>query len=100
MHDKTPSPKKRRIRDALIITLITIVLLIPAAEIALRITCDYCTWTETSGDGFVSPWEIREDSWYHTGEPNSVTQIQLPEFNLEIRTNSLGLAAQQGHRQY
>jgi lysophospholipase L1-like esterase len=90
MHDKTPSPKKGRIRDALIIILITIALLIPAAEIALRITCDYCTWTETSGERFVSPWEVREDSWYHAGEPNSVTQIQAPEFNLEIRTNSLG----------
>jgi lysophospholipase L1-like esterase len=87
---RTPSSKKRRIRNVLTITLITLCLFIPAAEIALRITCEYCTWTETSGEGFVSPWEIRESSWYHTLAPNAVINHQLPEFDYEIRTNSLG----------
>jgi lysophospholipase L1-like esterase len=71
--------------------LVSICLFIPAAEIALRITCTYCTWTEQNGDGFVSPYALREKSWYHVREPNSITEVQLPEFDYEISTNSLGL---------
>ena len=74
----------------MLIALISLCLFIPAAEIALRITCTYCTWTEQNGEGFVSPYAVRENSWYHVREPNSVTNLQLTEFNYEIRTNSLG----------
>lgn len=69
---------------------ISLLLFIPAAEIVLRITCDYCTWTEENGEGFVSPYGQHEPSWYHVREPNSVTTLRLPEFDYEIRTNSLG----------
>jgi lysophospholipase L1-like esterase len=64
--------------------------MIPAAEIALRITCAHCTWTEKNGQGFVSPYAVRESSWYHTRAPNTVERYQFPEFDYEIRTNSLG----------
>ena len=74
----------------LIVAVLTLLLFIPVAEIALRITCDYCTWTEKTGEGFVSPYGISESTWYHVREPNSVTILELPEFDYEIRTNSLG----------
>ncbi len=77
-------------RSTLIVAAITLLLFIPAAEIALRITCDYCTWTEKSGEGLVSLYGVTEPTWYHVREPNSVTTFELPEFDYEIRTNSLG----------
>ena len=74
----------------MVIALVSLCLFIPAAEIVLRITCEYCTWTEQNGDGFVSPYAVRENSWYHVKSPNSVINFQLPEFDYEVRTNSLG----------
>jgi len=84
------SSAKKRVKDIVLIALISLCLFIPAAEIALRITCTYCTWTEQNGDGFVSPYAVRESSWYHVREPNSVTNLQLPEFDYQVKTNSLG----------
>lgn len=90
MQDKARPPLKNTAKTTLIVATITLLLFIPAAEVALRITCDYCTWTEESGEGFVSPYGQREPTWYHVREPNSVTTLSLPEFDYEIRTNSLG----------
>jgi lysophospholipase L1-like esterase len=83
--------RKHFLRDASIVAAITLCFFIPAAEIALRITCTYCTWTEQNGEGFVSPWALRESSWYHVRAPGLVTTLKLPEFDYEITTNSLGL---------
>lgn len=82
---------KNRVRDIVVIALISLCLGIPAAEIALRFTCAYCTWTEENGQGFVSPYAVREKTWYHVREANSVTRFDLPEFTYELKTNSLGL---------
>lgn len=87
--EKTP-PGKKRLKDIAIFALVTLCLGIPAAEITLRMTCAYCTWTEKNGQGFVSPYDLREDNWYHVREPNSVTHYDLPEFQYEVKTNSLG----------
>ena len=84
------SPAKKRVRDTLIIAVVSLCLFIPAAEIALRITCTYCTWSEHNGDGFLSPYAVRKNSWYHVRPPNSVTDYPLPEFDYQIKANSLG----------
>lgn len=84
------TPAKKRVRDTLIITAISLCLFIPAAEIALRITCSHCTWSEHNGDGFVSPYSQGQDSWYHVRAPNSITDYPLPEFNYQVKANSLG----------
>jgi len=90
MNNKGQSSLNMSVRSKLIVAAVSLLLFIPAAELVLRITCDYCTWTEKSGEGFVSPYGHREPTWYHEREPNSVTTVELPEFNYEIRTNSLG----------
>lgn len=74
----------------LVIWTTAVVVFVIAAEILLRITCSYCTWTEKSGEGFVSPYGREEPSWYHVRDPDTVTTLHLPEFDYEIRTNSLG----------
>lgn len=65
-------------------------LFIPAAEIALRALCSYCTWTEENQGYYVSPYAIRENSWYHVRRKNAVDRYPQREFDYEIRTNSLG----------
>ena len=51
-------------RDVIVVSLISVALLVPAAELTLRALCAYCSWTEQNNEGFVSPYAIREDSWY------------------------------------
>ena len=81
---------KKRVRDILIFTLISICLFIPAAEVTLRALCTYCTWTEQNQGRYVSPYAMRASSWYHVRSPNAVSNYQQQEFDYEIRTNSLG----------
>lgn len=81
---------KKQLRNLVITLLISIVLLIPAAELTLRVLCTYCTWTEQNVGGFVSPYAIRNNSWYYVRPINTVSSYQQQEFDYEIRTNSLG----------
>jgi len=67
-----------------------VVLFVVAAEILLRMSCTYCTWIEINGGGFQSPYSINEDSWYFVRPENSIDSYHQPEFDYEIRTNSLG----------
>ena len=73
-----------------LIVLFWAVLFVAAAETLLRVSCDYCTWTEINGGEFQSPYEINEDSWYFVRLANSIDSYHQPEFDYEIRTNSLG----------
>lgn len=65
-------------------------LFLVAAEVLLRVLCTYCTWMEVNGGGFQSPYSINEDSWYFVRPENSIASYHQPEFDYEIRTNSLG----------
>lgn len=80
----------RSLRDVVIIASISFALLVPAAEVALRALCAYCSWTERNKEDFVSPYAIREDSWYLVNRKNAVYNYGQPEFDYEVRTNSLG----------
>ena len=71
-------------------TVTLVVLFMAAAEILLRTLCSYCTWTEVNSGKFESPYAINEDSWYFVRPSNSVDSYHQPEFDYEIRTNSLG----------
>ena len=84
------TPSKKRIRNKIIVLLISVLLFIPAAELTLRVLCTYCTWTEQNEGYFVSPYKIRNNSWYHVRPVNAVSSYQQQEFDYEIRTNSLG----------
>jgi hypothetical protein len=89
-----PSPKdvnvKKPVRDALIVAAITVVFLIPVAEIALRIDCAYCTWSERNEGRFAPPYAVGRSSWYRVDAPNTVLNYQMAEFDYEKKTNSLG----------
>jgi hypothetical protein len=67
-----------------------VVLFVVAAETLLRVSCTYCTWIEINGGGFQSPYSINEDSWYFVRPENAIDSYHQPEFDYEIRTNSLG----------
>ena len=83
-------PSRKCIRDGFVIALISICLFIPAAELTLRALCTYCTWAEENQGHYVSPYAMNNSSWYHLRPPNAVDSYQQPEFDHEIRTNSLG----------
>jgi lysophospholipase L1-like esterase len=73
-----------------LVVLVWVVLFMAAAEILLRTLCTYCTWTEVNGGKFESPYAINESSWYFVRPSNSIDSYHQPEFDYEIRTNSLG----------
>jgi lysophospholipase L1-like esterase len=78
------------IKNVFIVAIISLVLFIPTAELALRISCAYCTWTEQNKGQYVSPYATERPSWYYTRPPNVVSRYQQQEFDYELRTNSLG----------
>lgn len=82
----------RRIRGAVLaLTFSTLVSGI-AAEIILRYLCLACTWTEQNSGEYVSPYqEPFENTWYHRRTPNAVYGYDQPEFDFELRMNSLGI---------
>ena len=70
----------------------SIVFCVIAAEIALRYLCTVCTWTEHNGGGYVSPYqEPPHNAWYHLRATNTTSSYNQPEFDYELRTNSLGI---------
>jgi len=77
-------------RAVTLITLFWVVVFLVAAEILLRMTCAYCTWTETNKGRFESPYAINENSWYFVRTENSIGSYHQPEFDYEVRTNSMG----------
>lgn len=63
-----------------------------AAEITLRYLCTVCTWTEHNGAAYVSSYqEPPHNTWYHLRAPNTTSGYDQPEFDYELRTNSLGI---------
>jgi len=82
----------RNLRPTLVVVAITLVLFAIAAEVALRVSCSYCTWTERNGGAYRSPYTTpRHASWYHTRPVNQTTTYGQPEFDYELRTNALGI---------
>ena len=82
----------RNLKSTLLVVALTLVLFAIAAEILLRASCSYCTWTERNGGAFRSPYEApRHGSWYHTRPPNQTTSYGQPEFDHELRTNAFGI---------
>jgi lysophospholipase L1-like esterase len=86
----TKPVSKHQSRTATLIVLFWIVVFLVAAEILLRVPCTYCTWMEENRGRFIEPYAINEDSWYFVRKVNSIGSYHQPEFNYEIRTNSLG----------
>jgi lysophospholipase L1-like esterase len=63
-----------------------------AAEIVLRYLCTVCTWSEHNGGEYVSPYqEPSHNTWYHLRAPSTTSSYDQPEFDYELRTNSLGI---------
>ena len=76
---------------ALALTLSLLVCAI-GSEVVLRYTCTVCTWGEHNGGSYVSPYQTPpNNSWYHLRAPNTVSSYGEPEFDYELRTNSLGI---------
>jgi len=67
-----------------------VIVFVISAEILLRISCNYCTWSEANGGDFVPPYAIDESPHYLVREKNWSGRYTQPEFDYEIRTNSLG----------
>jgi hypothetical protein len=81
---------KLRPRTTALIVVFWVALFLVAAEMLLRALCSYCTWREVNSGTFQSPYAVNEDSWYFVRPKNSIDSYQQPEFDYEIRTNSLG----------
>jgi len=82
----------RNLKPTLAVVAITLALFAIAAEVALRVSCSYCTWTERNGGTYRSPYATpRHASWYHTRPANQTTSYGQPEFDYELRTNALGI---------
>ncbi len=80
------------VRSTLVVVAITLVLFGVGAEILLRVSCHYCTWTERNGRAFRSPYETPPGAgWYHVHRPHQTTSYQQPEFDFELQTNALGI---------
>lgn len=63
-----------------------------ASELLLRHLCLVCSWTERNVGEYISPYQmVNPSSWYHVRFPNDVTSYGQPEFDHELRTNSLGI---------
>jgi len=75
----------------LAISIVTIVLLVVAAEFTLRFLCTYCTWSELNKGEFVSPFTVQNNQWLFTRQPNITRQYATADFNYELKTNSLGI---------
>ena len=60
-------------------------------EIWLRHTCAYCSWTENNGRPYRDPYLPNVQSWYHVRGANWNGSYNLPEFNFDLATNSLGI---------
>lgn len=81
-----------RLKQILIICVISSVLLIVTAEIFFRVQGTYLSWTEVNAGKYVSPYHIWENAtWFWTRPADSVLSYKEPEFNFELKTNSLGL---------
>lgn len=78
-------------RIAVAVALFWAALFVVAAELLLRWSCNYCTWMEQNGNRWESPYRIDETTPYLLREPSTVSRYGQPEFDYELRTNSLGL---------
>lgn len=77
--------------STIMIVFFWVVVFVSAAEMILRSNCSYCTWMEENSGRYSSPYAIKEDSWYRLRPANLIDSYQQPEFDYELRTNSLGL---------
>jgi lysophospholipase L1-like esterase len=79
-----------KLRLALLV--LSLVLCGIGAEIVLRYRCMVCSWTERNYGEYVSPYKAPPGgTWYHVRPPNQVMSYRLPEFDFELRTNSMGI---------
>jgi lysophospholipase L1-like esterase len=63
-----------------------------AAEVFLRYSCLTCSWSERNEGTYVSPYRVPfNHSWYRVRTPNIARTYGLPDFDYELRTNSLGI---------
>lgn len=62
-----------------------------AAEILLRWSCAYCSWSEQNNGDWKSPYTVESDSPYWLRKPGYTGSYNQPEFDYSLITNSLGL---------
>jgi len=78
-------------RSTLAVVALTLVVFVVAAEVLLRATCTYCTYTERNGGAYRSPYAPRPNAtWYYLIHPERAGPSTKPEFDFETRINSLG----------
>ncbi len=83
---------RAKVRGAALSFTVSLALCVIAAEIVLRTLCTVCTWTEQNTGEYVSPYqEPSDNTWYHLRARNDDSSYGQPEFDYELRTNSLGI---------
>lgn len=87
----TVSLERPRVAIVVLTVLCWTALFVIAAELLLRWTCNYCTWMEQNGGSWESPYRVDETTPYLLRAPSTVSSYGQPEFDFELRTNSLGL---------
>src|ERR1043165_5059079 len=60
-------------------------------EIGLRITKLYTTWSERTGQGYVSYYGQVRPTWYNTYAPDTTFYLDHGDFKYLYKTNSLGI---------
>jgi len=81
----------KKIRQMLLIALVTVVVSIAAAELTLRIRCSMCSWSEANKGRYQSPFRVQGKGWFHLRPANRSKSYQQPEFDFPVCTNSLGV---------
>lgn len=81
----------RNLIPTVAVVMVTLVVFVVVAEIALRASCTYCSWTERNGGTYRSPYQEPDHGWYHLRKPGQTTSYGQPEFDFELKTNSLGI---------
>jgi hypothetical protein len=70
----------------------TIVLLL---EVALRLTGSFTMYSERIGNGAVSYYGEKKQSWFHSWTPGKPYSLNQPEFTFSYQANSLGLRGEE-----
>lgn len=73
--------------------LIILVSVLVLSELYLRISGKFKTYSETTGNEFISPYGETRNSWYYTRQPDTTFTLTSNEYSYTFKLNHFGLRA-------
>lgn len=70
--------------------LVQLIIVFLIIEVGLRISGVMKVYSEKTGYGYLSYYNQKMNGWYHTRRPNSIVEINQPEFSHTFNTNQYG----------